>query len=420
MEQLLTLQNLIVVSLIGGLMASAKSIITTIIGFIKQHIMTSVDIPSSTNLYVAILRHLEADPKLKKRIHNKTIVASNNDEKGFTESIGIGRFFFMYNKIPLWIRHHRNEQTKNEGFTAIFQTIEIRSFVFAKDLIKSFVDNAYQEFVKEEEGVEIRVSKYDYFESMREKRWPRSFDNVLLPKTEEEKLRFKLSNFLSSREQYKKFGITYKYCILLYGLPGTGKSSLVRAIADYTGYAINYLRIKKDDNLLSIMSSTRRKSIILIEDIDEQLKYEGTENGNKEETARGIISQVVTEAKDKDGNVTITEEMFNDAKSRFDNQIKVSHKINIATLLNVFDGLLSPEEVIFIITTNKKDEIDERLFRPGRIDHMIEFTHATEEQAERMYDLFKPHKIDRNLFIKSAPTKTMALLQQECMESLAQ
>lgn len=413
MEQLLTLQNLIVVSLIGGLMASAKSIITTIIGFIKQHIMTSVDIPSSTNLYVAILRHLEADPKLKKRIHNKTIVASNNDEKGFTESIGIGKFFFMYNKIPLWIRHHRNEQTKNEGFTAIFQTIEIRSFVFAKDLIKSFVDNAYQEFVKEEEGVEIRVSKYDYFEPMREKRWPRSFDNVLLPKIEEEKLRFKLSNFLSSREQYKKFGITYKYCILLYGLPGTGKSSLVRAIADYTGYAINYLRLKKDDNLLSIMSSTRKKSIILIEDIDEQLKYEGTDNNDN--AVKSAIDMIVRETVNAGGNVTMSPELLTKVESD-----PITHKINIATLLNVFDGLLSPEEVIFIITTNKKDEIDERLFRPGRIDHMIEFTHATEEQAERMYDLFKPHKIDRNLFIKSAPIKTMALLQQECMESLAQ
>jgi chaperone BCS1 len=66
------------------------------------------------------------------------------------------------------------------------------------------------------------------------------------------------------------------------------------------------------------------------------------------------------------------------------------------TKLTSLTGVASHEGRVLVMTTNHPEQLDDALIRPGRVDHQVAFTHATQTQIkelfERMYtnDLPKP------------------------------
>jgi SpoVK/Ycf46/Vps4 family AAA+-type ATPase len=68
---------------------------------------------------------------------------------------------------------------------------------------------------------------------------------------------------------------------------------------------------------------------------------------------------------------------------------EVEGPLSLAYLLNVLDGTMAPEDVIFIMTTNHIEKLDKALIRPGRIDLDIELTKCTRIQLQKIYlDLY--------------------------------
>ena len=53
-------------------------------------------------------------------------------------------------------------------------------------------------------------------------------------------------------------------------------------------------------------------------------------------------------------------------------------------LMQLLDGLDSPENVLFIATTNNYDALDKALIRPGRFDLSMEIPKMTKDIAEEM------------------------------------
>lgn len=62
----------------------------------------------------------------------------------------------------------------------------------------------------------------------------------------------------------------------MYGPPGCGKTSFVKAIAGQIGYNIYEMQLSslKDDTLNQLMSSISRKAILLFEDADAVFGHE--------------------------------------------------------------------------------------------------------------------------------------------------
>lgn len=54
-------------------------------------------------------------------------------------------------------------------------------------------------------------------------------------------------------------------------------------------------------------------------------------------------------------------------------------------LLNLMAGIVAREEVIFILTTNSCEGLDDTLDRPGQIDRHFDFTKASKEQGGKMF-----------------------------------
>ena len=65
--------------------------------------------------------------------------------------------------------------------------------------------------------------------------------------------------------------------------------------------------------------------------------------------------------------------------------------ISLSGLLNAIDGVASHEGRILIMTTNKPEELDEALVRPGRVDMQVGFTNATKQQAGELFHRMYEH-----------------------------
>jgi hypothetical protein len=159
---------------------------------------------------------------------------------------------------------------------------------------------------------------------------PRSRDSVILKEGQMERILDYLNGFISNREAFKKVDIPFRTGILLYGEPGSGKSSTALAIANelkMNVYIVSLTSLISDEALNDAFSSIPANSIIILEDID-------------------IASAVKDRDKDDDAGVTMT------------------------GMLNVLDGFQSPPGVITIMTTNRKDVLDDAIIRPGRVDLM--------------------------------------------------
>ena len=147
-----------------------------------------------------------------------------------------------------------------------------------------------------------------------------------------------------SEDFYRERGIPYKLGILLYGEPGTGKSSLVHAIASelnkdvivLTAGAILNGKLNKYN-----MVCCDTPPIIVIEEIDTIVNSRQNELGEKE-------------------------------------------KVILSELLNFLDGPSSPDSCIIIATTNHIEKLDPAIIRSGRFDIKIQMGKISRDLAIKM------------------------------------
>ncbi|MBY9008798.1 MAG: CDC48 family AAA ATPase [Candidatus Lokiarchaeota archaeon] len=140
-------------------------------------------------------------------------------------------------------------------------------------------------------------------------------------------------------EIFKRIGVSAPKGVLLYGPPGTGKTLLARAVAYETD--AHFLKISGPE----IMS-----------------KY----YGQSEENLRKIFD----EAKARAPAIIFLDEMDSIAPKRGDTG-EVERRV-VAQLLALMDGLETRGEIIIMGATNRINDIDEALRRPGRFDREIE------------------------------------------------
>ncbi|KAF0915758.1 hypothetical protein E2562_038725 [Oryza meyeriana var. granulata] len=194
---------------------------------------------------------------------------------------------------------------------------------------------------------------------------PSTFDTLALDPDLKARLLADLTAFADGREFYSRTGRPWKRGYLLHGPPGSGKSSLIAAMANHLRYDVFDLeltRVATNADLRALLIQTTNRSLIVIEDIDCSLHLTGdrgiaAKRRNKRRRLHATASDDSSDS-DSDGG---------DMGGGGDNH---RAKVTLSGLLNFTDGLWSccGEERIIVFTTNHVDDIDPALLRPGRMD----------------------------------------------------
>ncbi len=182
------------------------------------------------------------------------------------------------------------------------------------------------------------------------RRRKRGLDTVFVDRAIKDRLVSRVNWFLGAEEWHAARGIPWKFGVALHGPPGTGKTSLIHALASDFGFDIKY--IKSLHGLGAAFKHGTKKDLFVIEDID------AIASGLNRESAKGPAEDVAMRA-------------------------SPLHEI-----LNAMDGMQTPDGLKFIVTTNHLDRLDPAIVRPGRIDEVIEVGPLSIESARAMFKAF--------------------------------
>ncbi len=144
---------------------------------------------------------------------------------------------------------------------------------------------------------------------------------------------------MKSPELFRRLGITPPKGVLLMGPPGTGKTLIAKAVANESGANFKVI------NGPEIMS-----------------KFYGESEQKLRETFEDAEKNAPT--------IIFIDELDSIAPKRADVTGEVERRV-VAQLLALMDGLAGRGQVIVIGASNRPDDIDEALRRPGRFDREI-------------------------------------------------
>lgn len=149
---------------------------------------------------------------------------------------------------------------------------------------------------------------------------------------------------LTHPELYEEMGIKPPKGVILYGVPGTGKTLLAKAVANQT--SATFLRVVGSE---------------LIQ------KYLG--DGPK------LVREMFRVAEEHAPSIVFIDEIDAIGTKRYDSHSGGEREIQrtMLELLNQLDGFDTRGDVKVIMATNKIESLDPALIRPGRIDRKIEF-----------------------------------------------
>ena len=193
-------------------------------------------------------------------------------------------------------------------------------------------------------------------------------------------------------DNFQRLGVKPPKGILLYGIPGTGKTLLAKAVASES--EANFISIKGPE-LLS--------------------KWVG-------ESEKGV-REVFRKAKQTAPTVIFFDEIDSIASTRSgnDSDSGVTKRV-VNQLLTEMDGLEELEDVAIIAATNRPDIIDPGLMRPGRFDRHIKVDTPSEEARIAIFEVHTKNMpladdVDLKKLAKSTDGYVGADIEAVCREA---
>lgn len=174
-------------------------------------------------------------------------------------------------------------------------------------------------------------------------------EEVILPGKTLDLLDRNVHQFINQRERLNRLGMPVKKGLLLYGPPGTGKTHTIHYLASQLKEHTTLLITAEQVGLLATYMQLARflqPAMVVIEDVDLIARDRNQIHGPCEESL-------------------------------------------LNKLLNEMDGLREDAAILFVLTTNRPEQLEAALAsRPGRIDQAIEFPLPDETGREKLIRLY--------------------------------
>ncbi|KAI0025405.1 BCS1 N terminal-domain-containing protein [Xylariomycetidae sp. FL0641] len=350
---------------IGAVLAYARRGVITAGGILRRRMLVNVEISRQDPAYPWILAWIsEPRPqtsflaKRLTRINRLTVSTSLSSTPNAPPSAsfflqpGYGRHIIKYKGAYIAVDRAKQATAKlNTGEP--HETVELTTLYAQRHIFEDVFTEARALAIQANEG---KTTVY----SVRSFEWvplgvprnKRPLGSVILDEGVKESIVNDAKDFLERRQWYVDRGIPYRRGYLLYGPPGSGKTSFIQALAGELDYSVAMINLSEigvtDDKLAFLLTKLPERTIVLLEDADSAFV-----NRKQRDT-------------DGYGGATVT----------------------FSGLLNALDGLSASEERIAFLTTNHIERLDPALIRPGRVDMMVRIGEATRYQAGQMWDRF--------------------------------
>ena len=278
--------------------------------------------------------------------------SESSDKKTYIIGAGYGTHFFFYKKRLFWFTKGSLQSTGSEKEK---QNIVIKTLGRNQQPLLSLV----ADFAVKPKETDLNIYAYKDEWDVISRVNKRPLSSVILRKDIKDDLVSNLQYFYANREWYVKRGLSYKQTYILHGLPGTGKSSTIKALSSHFDKNICIIDITAMSNLSfeKAMASVPRNSIVLIEDFD---------------SCKALHSRT-----DENG----------DATTRF---AELTDVLSLSKVLNVLDGVVSLDDTVVFLTTNHLEKIDPAMVRKGRVDYIYEIPHLEDAEVKEYIKLMYP------------------------------
>lgn len=339
----------------GSAMYVARAVPRTILSALTRTFTTTFTITTRYRQYeeIALLLGQCSLPFLMRNFAPNDAARGDKRRRGRPTSMpsnlapGYGKGWARYGRHLLTFDRSMMEnkgEVINEEITVRFLTRDVR-------VVERFLREA--ETLQDAEQVKIYISDGSYFSGPHRKP-QRRLDSVFVASSVKARLVESLRRFQESEETYALRGIPYKFCAVLHGQPGTGKTSLVHAIASRFDLNINY--VTSLAQIDSLVSECGVDDLLVIEDID-------------------ALAADLHRGKGKDDEEEGPE-------------LKVIPTSTLHKLLNGLDGFCTPHGLKVLITTNHPDRLDPALLRAGRTDLLLEVGPIAGDDLRAMFEAF--------------------------------
>ncbi|KAI7877404.1 hypothetical protein K492DRAFT_134065 [Lichtheimia hyalospora FSU 10163] len=325
--------------------------------YVQRRLLVTLEIPSKDKSYLWFLQWM-AQQSPKRRMQHLAVETSykQHDNGSITTTFGLvpgpGIHYFRWHGAWMKVQRQRDGKMMDLTTGSPWETITITTLSQDRHVFTELLQEAQAMALKKQEGKTVIYTSYGHeWRPFGMPRRRRMLESVILDAGIKERIVDDVKAFIGNGKWYNERGIPYRRGYLLYGPPGSGKSSFIQALAGELEYNICILNLSErgltDDRLNHLLSNVPERSIMLLEDIDAAFTK------RKQSDNQGYQSM-----------------------------------ITFSGLLNALDGVASAEERIIFLTTNHVENLDPALIRPGRVDLKEFLGNATESQIRNMFRRF--------------------------------
>ena len=259
-----------------------------------------------------------------------------------------------YNKHKIKLQLGQHKVSENQTITGII----VSSKTCNSKIMQEFVQSVCKETKHITNIIKVYMANVECKKDEQYIIWKKTYvktnkttENTIYSEKVQRELFDKVEYFINNEIEYAKFGLVYTYGALLYGEPGTGKTTISKIFANK--YNLPIASIKLDIikyNMTEAMMDLRymlnnEKYILLIDDAEKQFDF--------------------------------------GARYHDDNKI-------IGELLNMLDGVVEPYgRILFMCVNDKSDIVQHKaLIRHGRINDIINIGLCDVDQTIKIFKLF--------------------------------
>jgi chaperone BCS1 len=351
--------------------------------FLKRQFTTDLIITNYDEIFYELLKHIQKYNETRKfrtfKLNNGKWGTDNNVDL----TMGYGTHFIWYKRWFLFLDYVRDEKGIADR---VKETITLTKLGRSRKMFDNLVLELQDARKKKKDKISFNKMGDEYWHFVRDLK-KRPFESLFIEQEKKNLILNTLEEFLRKEEWYIKSGIPYQLGFLLYGSPGTGKTTLIKCLASYLNYSIFYLSPSKLSKIETAFSTIKEKSILVIEDID--------------------TNTITSTRKKKSKKIKKDDEDIIEAFSF----------VNLSDVLNSLDGLANVHGRILIGTTNHLDKLDTALIRPGRFDLLVELGYVNKKILKQFFAYHYPEEKINYQNLKIKPNLSMAELQQMLLQN---